>query len=394
MRVAYVDPQGFPSAEPEALQVFHTCVGLAAHAERVWLVGGRGSLEEDVAAYYGIRPPANLSLVRLPRFRRERGWLRPAWSAPFHLLALMAIRRLARNEGIAAVLTRNLKLARFLLRAHRRRPLPPVIFECHQIFADTLQEETRQRRGSVSAKLARLTACEAEVYREAAGLIAITHRLADLIGERLATRGRMLVAPDGVDLAGPLPVAQNAAEGPATYLGNFHPWKGVEVLVRAAACQPDVRLALVGGNGESRARIEALAKTTGVGGRVQFIGPVPPRERWRYLAEASVCVLPLTRSTYGTSFTSPLKLFEYMAAARPIVASDLPTLREVLRDGENALLVAPEDPVALGAAIRRLQGDRALAERLAGQAARDVRAYTWEARGRRIVEFLHSLGAT
>ena len=101
----------------------------------------------------------------------------------------------------------------------------------------------------------------------------------------------------------------------------------------------------------------------------------------------------LTRSAFGTSFTSPLKLFEYMAAARPIVASDLPALREVLRDGENALLVPPEDPVALAVAIRRLQEDPALAERLAGQAARDVRAYTWEERGRRIVEFLGTLGA-
>lgn len=394
MRVAYVDPQGFPSAVPEALQVFHTCGGLAAHAERVWLVGGRGSSEEDVAAYYGVRPSANLSLVRLPRFRRERGWLRPAWNAPFHLLALLAIRRLARDEGIAAVLIRNLKLARFLLRVRHRLPLPAVAFECHQIFGDTLREEAPQRKGSVATKLARLAACEAEVYREAAGLIVITHRLAALIGERFATRGRMLVAPDGVDLAGPLPVATDADTGPATYLGNFHPWKGVEVLVRAAACEPDLRVALVGGDAEARARVEALAKTTGVWGRIRFVGPVPPRERWRYLAEASVCVLPLTRSTYGTSFTSPLKLFEYMAAARPIVASDLPTLREVLRDGENALLVPAEDPLALGAAIRRLQGDRALAERLASQAALDVRAYSWEARGKRILEFLHSLGPT
>jgi glycosyltransferase involved in cell wall biosynthesis len=82
-----------------------------------------------------------------------------------------------------------------------------------------------------------------------------------------------------------------------------------------------------------------------------------------------------------------------MAAARPIVASDLPALREVLQDGDNALLVPPEDPAALARAIQRLAEDQPLAERLAAQAARDVRAYTWEARGRRIVDFLGQLGS-
>jgi glycosyltransferase involved in cell wall biosynthesis len=392
MRVVYVDPQAYPSATPEALQTFHTCVGVAAHAEAVRLIGGRG-VRPDTAAYYGIAQPANLTLLMLPRFRRERGWVRPAWTAPFHLLALARLRGLARHEPIDAVLTRDLKLARFLLRVHHRRPLPPVVFESHQVFADTMREEAERSGRDLSAKLRRLTEREAEVYRDAAGLIVLTHRLAAMLGERFATRGRIQVAPDGVDLHGALPIADRASAGPVTYLGNFHPWKGVEILVQAAACASDLHVTLVGGEPEPRARIEALAKSLEAADRVRFVGPVPPPKRWEYLAKASVCVLPLTRSAFGTSFTSPLKLFEYMAAARPIVASDLPALREVLRDGENALLVPPEDPAALAAAIRRLQEDPLLAERLAAQAARDVRAFTWEARGRRIVDFLGTLGS-
>lgn len=391
MRVAYVDPQAYPSATPEALQVFHTCVGLASHAEAVWLVGGRGR-PTDVAAYYGVVQPANLRLLRLPRFRREQGWVRPAWTAPFHFLALARLRRLVRVQEIQAVLTRDLKLAQFFLRAHRRRPLPPVVFESHEIFADTLREaEVRSGRG-LSTKLERLAAREAEVYREAGGLIVLTHALAALLRQRFATRGHIQVAPDGVDLAGPLPVAANAANGPVTYLGSFHPWKGVEILVRALASVPEARLRLVGGAPEPRARIEGLAKAMGIADRVHCVGPVPPPDRWQYLAEAGMCVLPLIRSAYGTSFTSPLKLFEYMAAARPILASNLPALREVLRDEENGLLVPPDDPEALAAAIRRLRADPPLANRLASQAARDVRAYSWDARGKSILEFLGSLG--
>jgi glycosyltransferase involved in cell wall biosynthesis len=173
----------------------------------------------------------------------------------------------------------------------------------------------------------------------------------------------------------------------------LHPWKGVEVLIESARRLPTMHVTLVGGEPEPLARLVALVRSLGMADRVRFVGAVPPPERWRYLAAASVCVLPLTRSAFGTSFTSPLKLFEYMAAARPIVASDLPALREVLQDGDNALLVPPEDPAALARAIQRLAEDQPLAERLAAQAARDVRAYTWEARGRRIVDFLGQLGS-
>ena len=84
-------------------------------------------------------------------------------------------------------------------------------------------------------------------------------------------------------------------------------------------------------------------------------------------------------------FTSPLKLFDYMAAGVPIVASDLPSLREVLRDGENALLANAGDADAFAAAVRRLLADRSLADRLGRQARIDVQQYSWDARARTLL---------
>ncbi len=387
VRIAYADSHAFPSTAPESLQTFHTCVGLAAHAE-VWLIGGKG--EMDPAAYYGVEQPATLHSVPLPRFRREKGWLRPAWTLPFHLVAVAAVRRLVRRQGVNVMLTRDLKLAQFALR--RQKSLPPIVFESHQIFADTLQDEAERSRKDLSAKIARLAVRETEVYASADGLIVLTERLADLLRTRFQTRGRILVAPDGADVRAALPVHPDAANGPVTYLGNFHHWKGVEFLIRAAALDERLRVRLVGGEPEPRSRLTELAKEFGVLDRIEFVGEVAPHERWTYLARASACVLPLTRSAFGTSFTSPLKLFEYMAAARPIVASDLPAIREVLRDGENALLVPPEDPAALAVALQRLRHDGELAGRLGARAASDVRSYTWDMRGKRIIEFLSRMG--
>jgi glycosyltransferase involved in cell wall biosynthesis len=83
-----------------------------------------------------------------------------------------------------------------------------------------------------------------------------------------------------------------------------------------------------------------------------------------------------------------LKLFEAMAAGRPLVASDLPSIGEVLTHDVNALLVPPNDPKALASAIRRLSTDRELRARLAQQAGSDVRQYSWDERGRKLAELI------
>jgi glycosyltransferase involved in cell wall biosynthesis len=79
-----------------------------------------------------------------------------------------------------------------------------------------------------------------------------------------------------------------------------------------------------------------------------------------------------------------LKLFEYMAAGRPIVASDLPAIREVLHHEVDALLVAPDDPVALAAGIERLLADPVLARRLAAASLAAVPNYSWDRRAERL----------
>lgn len=89
--------------------------------------------------------------------------------------------------------------------------------------------------------------------------------------------------------------------------------------------------------------------------------------------------------------TSPIKLFEALAAGRPIVATDLPSTRELLQDGRDALLVPPDDALALAAAIRRLLADRGLAERLARRAFESAPRYSWDARAAKLRTLLETL---
>ena len=103
-----------------------------------------------------------------------------------------------------------------------------------------------------------------------------------------------------------------------------------------------------------------------------------------YLARADILVLPNPASAISSHATSPLKLFEYMAAGKAIVASNLPAIAEVLQDDRNAVLVAAGDAAALAAAIRRLNDDAGLRTRLGESARRDVAEYSWSRRAERL----------
>jgi glycosyltransferase involved in cell wall biosynthesis len=81
-----------------------------------------------------------------------------------------------------------------------------------------------------------------------------------------------------------------------------------------------------------------------------------------------------------------------MASRRPIVASDLPSLREVLRDGENAILVEPDNPKALAEGIKKVLDDPDLARRISKQAYDEIGKYSWNERAKRIVNFLKERG--
>jgi len=161
-------------------------------------------------------------------------------------------------------------------------------------------------------------------------------------------------------------------------------------VVEVARAVPEADFHLVGGTEGDLARLRAAADGAA---NLFFHGFVPPARVPAYHARFSAVLLPAGRrvETSGgggdiAPWMSPLKLFEYMGGGKPMVASALPVLREVLRHGENALLASPDDPAAWAAAIRELAADPALGRRLAERAREDfLRGYTWRARAERVL---------
>jgi len=174
------------------------------------------------------------------------------------------------------------------------------------------------------------------------------------------------------------------------YAGHLYPWKGVDVLLQALALLPDVRGSIIGGHPSEGdlARLQGLARTLGIEARVTFAGFVHRSTIPALLEQADVLVMPHSATPVSERYASPLKLFEYMGAGKPIVASDLPAVREVLRDGENARLVRPADPKDLAAGIAAVLADQSLAERIARTAFAEAASYTWERRAEQLDRLL------
>lgn len=392
MHITYFADIRFPLERANGVQTMETCHALARRGHDVRLVVRPDSAvpPRDPWAYYGLPRVAALTIerVRVPASRAGR---RAAYIA--HCLW-----RSAGRSKADALFTRDLAIAGLLLRLPASLRAP-VVYESHG-FAPAVAEDLPRMLSTGAAlsamKRRRLEARERQVWMHADGYATITAALARELESRFGPRPKAAVVPDGARIPEVADVGlrrDTGTGGPVVgYAGHLYPWKGPDVLLAALARLPGVRALMVGGlAGEPDLdRIRALADRVAPG-RVTFAGHVEPPRVAALLRQADVLVLPNTPGRVSAAYTSPLKLFEYMASGRPIVASDLPALREILRHDENAVLVEAGSADALAAGLARVVGDASLAARLAARARDDVREWTWDRRAERLEALLESV---
>jgi glycosyltransferase involved in cell wall biosynthesis len=360
-----------------------TCHALAEHGRNVVLVVRPDSFPaaRDPFEFYGMAPLLRLTIFEIagrggPRRRR--------------LQFLKAAYKIQRSHRSAVVYTRDLGLAALFLRLPRRRR-PRIVYESHGIAPIVSAELPgllgHGRKQPSASKLRRLERRERRVWTRANAYVTITRALADELTRRYGRREHVFVVPDGARAVDPTLAdgGQRSTPPVAAYAGHLYPWKGVDVFVKALASAPAVRGLIVGGHPQEadRGRIEQLAREAGVSDRLEITGLIGPTRVASSLAKATILVLPNTPSAISERFTSPLKLFEYLQIGRPIVASDLPALHEILTP-QTTVFVPPGDAPALAAALERLAANPAECATL-GNAARALAPdYTWARRAERL----------
>ena len=171
------------------------------------------------------------------------------------------------------------------------------------------------------------------------------------------------------------------------YAGRLNELKGLDQLFALARLRPDILFLMIGSEGDGPVERKAASYAN-----VRIIDWQPPGSLPACLSAADVLLIPPSRAPLEQhrNCVLPLKLFAYLAAGRPILAPVAPDTAELLRDGENALLVPPDDPALAAAALDRILADSALGDRLAANARTLSETLTWDARAGRIAAFLEA----
>ncbi len=392
MQLIYAFAEPLPLPRARGVQVLNTVAALSEAGAQVDLLhvpvhvpasqhgqtGTRSAaLDPFIAA--GMPHPSN---VRLHALSRALPWPLQRWHSS-RLFAWRLRRYLQHTPGVITdcgnrpLLVRHLKRAAWLVQA---MPALRFAYEAHEVFGDTAaaSKQTTQR------------ALEQTVLRGAAAIIANSGATAERLQSLYGAERRIEVIPNGVSWPVTLPGKPwNEAAQHIVYAGSFFPWKGVNELMAAAAQLPGHRLQLIGE--ENINKINNLRNiSAGAGATLDFTGRLTQSEVMTQLGASCIAVLP-NRDDTDSRFTSPIKLFEYMAAGCAIVASDLPALREIL-GAEDAVWVKAGDAQSLAEGIRGLAANPDLARAMGERVRQRARGYTWQARATRVLEVLQHLG--
>jgi glycosyltransferase involved in cell wall biosynthesis len=374
--LVYVFPEELPMPKARAIQVLHTLAALDESGVRVSLIYQRGATAESPFASCGLPDPPGVILEPLPGTLPGTAW-RSGW-----VFAQRVKGRLREKERLGdrpdAVMVRHIKLAHRLLTSNITAPL---IYEAHEVFADTVRPH---RRGT-------MTRSEQFVLERSSAKIAITRRLAELLTARYGLPGSFHILPSGADLPAEPPAKDwSQCHRSIVYTGSLYEWKGVDDLVKAASLlDQDVVVTIIGGDAPEVLRLQQASRHHNQGARIDYLGRRTHQEVRKHLKRACLAILP-NRAGSISEFTSPIKLFEYMAHGCAIVASDLPVFREVLGPADAAWH-KPGDPASLAAAIRNFLQNPASARAAASSAHALAGQYTWKARAESLGEIIRQL---
>ena len=387
-KLIYLSPMRLPTEKAHGLQIMQNCEALAdvGYAVELWVSRRYNSAEmnviQDVYAYYGVKP--NFTIKRVPcvdlmPLAGERPI--PARIAFYVQVVTYVIVMLLRMLFVRAQVYYSRD--EFLL-------LPLSFIKSSKKLAYEPHTLSPSKRGRW-------------IQLRAAGrvnsIFPVTPRLAKDFVKHGASVEKILPLHDGIrkERFQALPTKMDARETIGWdqdafivgYVGRLHTMgmdKGLGTLIQALAEVGGASLGLVGGPDEMAQAYCNEWVTLGLAeGDFLYTGHIVPREVPLYLSAFDLCAMPFPDTAHFANYMSPLKLFEYMAAGKAIIASDLPSIADVVAYDGNALLVPPEDVKALAKAIQRLREDPDMRQRLGDSARQKVMAhYTWTARAEAI----------
>lgn len=378
MKIIYIANVRFPTERAHGVQIMNTCSALSLSGHEVELVVPRrkNTTSEDPFDFYKLSSRFQVTYLPCFDFIKTEGSNRFA----FILQSFSFLWAILRNYG------NSFKKEGTVVYGREEMILAPLCFFARRVFW-----ESHMGNNNFFTNI---------LVKKAEGIICITKALAKFYSERGVPEARLHVAPDAVDV-GRFESVQNDTSilrkelslpldaKIVTYSGSLglYSWKGVDVFLDSLSLIQDetIRFILVGGSDDEVAALKNKYKDP----RIVFIGQIKPHLVPLYLKASDALVIPnKPGNVISELYTSPMKLFEYMAARKPIIASDLPSIREVV-DSRQVFLCKAGDVEDLALKIQESLKDKVGSLRKADLAYATVSEYSWKIRAQKIVEFMN-----
>lgn len=371
MKIVCIAASFVPSNAANSFQVVKAAHALLELGHDVsLLVPGKDNVSrEDLMRHYGLSQPLMIHwITENPFFRR-------------YDFALKAVRR-ARKKKPDLIYTRVLQAAVFSLWLGF-----PTILEMHDRVTGRIGPWLFQQFWHSKTKKCLLTNTQALKDR-----LIKEHNLDHY-------QDQIIVAPNGVELeryqalSSPEEIRQTLGLPPgftAGYTGHFYAGRGMELMFDLAKELPKINFLMVGGHPEDVSLWQKKTESAGLE-NIHFTGFVDNDILPEYQAAADVLLMPYGGKIAGSGggnsveIASPMKMFEYMAAGRAIVSSDLPVIHEVLNE-KTAVFCPPEDLSAWKEALLNLMNDPHKREKLGERARLNVQDYTWQERAKKALD--------
>jgi len=370
LSIVYPHNQRLMSGKAHDIVIMRTCYAVAQQGHQVKIITGKPSGTDTVYDFYGLKPLPEFDIVQVPMLRGEHF----SWHGVFNLFCLLKILELKKKGQADVIYLREIKLAHFLLKFREIIGLPFVI-EVHDLkikkFYDSCPEKDRG---------------EEEVFKKVDAIIVLLSSFGKILKE-------VYDIPDIPVIKVPLAAEKmhfaraekKNVHKTIGYIGQLYPMQGVDILIEAIRYMPDARLSIIGGNEKDLKRLKHIASNLNLDKRIDFHGFVHPHRVSEIAKDIDVmviCALDRGKRRYAAH----TKLYEYMAMGKPIVAVDLPSIREEATDGKDILLAKPEDPKSLAEKIGYVLHNPDFARQLAVNAYRSADEFSWGKRASRLSE--------
>lgn len=370
MKLNYISSSTIPSKTANSVHVMKMAQALSDQGFDVSLYArGNSSNEQDKDfEYYGVKKVFKIRKFKVPGIRFVNGFY-------YTYSVLRNIKKECKSNRDSIFYGRDLLTLVFLSLRYNN-----IYYEAHELPSSFIR------------KLLVRILFKSKNFK---GLTVISSALESMFKEKYNNIIDINVLHDGADVNKIEITDAKKDEIIIGYIGSIYKGRGIENIIEIANRLPNIKFQIVGGTREQV--IQLFSQEVNLPTNLELIGYVNPGEVPKYLSKMTIVLAPYQKKVGiankgkdTSKWMSPLKIFEYMAAQKPIICSDITVLREVLRDNYNCLLVNPEIIDEWVQAIRELIEDDELRNRIAQQARNDLEnIFSWEVRAKNLKQIIN-----